>query len=161
MQVINEVKKAFGVNMTMAQALEASTPRSMARFIQSAGSAAEALTAGLPLHDQTSIQAVQDFPYSVNVMPHVWIPMRDGVRLAARIWLPSLILSSVPSIIEVLPYRKSGGTTEIDDATYPYFAGNGIACIRVDSRGSGDSEGDFDDEYSEVQQQDANSVNFK
>ena len=40
----------------------------------------------------------------------------------------------------------------------PYFAGHGFACIRVDSRGTGDSEGDFDDEYSELQQQDGVDV---
>ena len=158
MKIINEVKKTFGVNMTMAQLFEASTPGEMAVSVHSAGAAAEVFSAGLPVHDESTIQAVQDFPFYVNVMRHVWIPMRDGVRLAARIWMPAPSLSSVPSIIEVLPYRKSGGTTEIDEATYPYFAGHGIACIRVDSRGSGDSEGDFDDEYSEVQQQDGVDV---
>ena len=47
------------------------------------------------------------------------------------------------------------GTVDVDEATYPYLAGNGIACIRVDSRGSGNSEGVLDDEYSPQQQRDA------
>ena len=58
-------------------------------------------------------------------------------------------------MIEILPYGYATTTVDTDEATYPYLAGNGIACIRVDSRGSGNSEGTLDDEYSPQQQRDA------
>ena len=62
------------------------------------------------------------------------------------------------SILEHLPYRKRDGTTARDALTHPYFAGHGYACIRVDMRGNGDSEGLMEDEYSEQELQDACDV---
>ena len=64
----------------------------------------------------------------------------------------------VPAILEHLPYRKRDGTTARDSLTHPYFAGHGYACVRVDMRGNGDSEGLMDDEYSEQELQDAVDV---
>ena len=64
----------------------------------------------------------------------------------------------VPAILEHLPYRKRDGTTARDALTHPYFAGHGYACVRVDMRGNGDSEGLMDDEYSEQELQDAVDV---
>ncbi len=29
-----------------------------------------------------------EFPREVRTVEHAWIPLRDGCRLAARIWLP-------------------------------------------------------------------------
>ena len=83
----------------------------------------------------------------------VWIPMPDGTRLAATIWHPAGD-GPVPAVLEFLPYRRRDGTAVRDDSTYPGFADNGIAGIRVDSRGNGDSEGLFDDEYSAQELQD-------
>jgi predicted acyl esterase len=45
-----------------------------------------------------------------------------------------------------LPYGVHHGTVDADEATWPYLAGHGIACVRVDSRGSGNSAGELDDE---------------
>ena len=28
--------------------------------------------------------------YSVHRIPTAWIPMRDGIRLAAKLWIPEL-----------------------------------------------------------------------
>ena len=47
----------------------------------------------------------------------------------------------VPAILEYLPYRKRDGTVERDQLTHPYFAGHGYACVRVDMRGCGESDG--------------------
>ena len=85
---------------------------------------------------------------------------RDGTVLSARLWLPSGVALDAdelraPAVIEILPYGYATGTIDVDEATFPYLAGNGIACIRVDSRGSGNSEGVLDDEYSPQQQRDA------
>jgi putative CocE/NonD family hydrolase len=74
--------------------------------------------------------------------------MGDGIRLAARIWMPEDAENNpVPAILEYIPYRKRDGVRLRDETMHPYFAGHGYACIRVDLRGSGDSEGVLTDEY--------------
>jgi putative CocE/NonD family hydrolase len=68
--------------------------------------------------------------------------MPDGVRLAAKLWLPDIAKKErVPTIIEVLPYRKRDIYAPRDAMHHRYFAGHGYACMRVDIRGSGDSDG--------------------
>jgi len=74
--------------------------------------------------------------------------MSDGVRLAARIWLPAdAEHAPVPALIECMPYRKRDFTRLRDEALHAYFAGHGYASVRLDLRGSGDSEGLLTDEY--------------
>jgi putative CocE/NonD family hydrolase len=106
-----------------------------------------------------SPRVVHDFPRRVRRIDHTWIPLSDGTRLSARIWLPDdADADPVPAILEYLPYRK-GDTTAADDAVrHPYFAGHGYAAVRVDIRGSGDSEGLLDDEYSRQEHDDALEV---
>ncbi|MER8747470.1 CocE/NonD family hydrolase [Mesorhizobium sp. M1004] len=105
------------------------------------------------------IRVVTDFPRKVREIEHVWIPMPDGVKLAARIWLPEdAEEDSVPAILEYLPYRKRDGTAERDSLTHPYFAGHGYAGVRVDMRGSGDSEGVCKGEYLKQEQDDCLAV---
>ncbi|GJL69595.1 MAG: peptidase S15 [Nitrospirales bacterium] len=85
--------------------------------------------------------------------------MSDGIRLAARIWLPEQgEANPVPGILEYIPYRKRDGTAHRDSVTHPYLAGHGYACVRVDLRGSGDSEGILTDEYIHQEQQDGLEV---
>jgi predicted acyl esterase len=98
------------------------------------------------------MRIVTDFPHSVRLIEHFWITLGDGTRLAARAWLPSEAESApVPALLEYLPYRKGDGT-DVDDATrHHYFAGHGFASLRVDIRGSGDSDGVLTDEYSEAE----------
>ncbi len=89
-----------------------------------------------------------DFPHRVRIKEHVWIPMSDGLRLAGRLWLPADASQvPVPAILEYIPYRKRDSTRERDDRMHHWFAGHGYACLRVDLRGSGDSEGVLKDEY--------------
>ncbi len=64
----------------------------------------------------------------------------------------------VPAILEYLPYRKRDGTAERDQLTHPYFAGHGYACIRVDMRGAGESDGLLEDEYLPQEQADCLEV---
>lgn len=97
-----------------------------------------------------------DFPYPIRELESVWIPMRDGCRLAARIWLPAPAETEpVPAILEYIPYRKNDFTALRDSIRHPYFAGHGYACVRVDMRGSGDSDGILYDEYLLQEQDDA------
>jgi len=105
------------------------------------------------------MQTVTTFPRQVKEIENIWIPLSDGVKLAARIWLPEdAEAKPVPAILEYLPYRKRDGTTVRDALTHPYFAGHGYAAIRVDMRGSGDSEGLLFDEYTKQEQDDALEV---
>src|SRR5690606_29553086 len=90
------------------------------------------------------------FPHPVEEIVNLWIPTRDGTRLAARMFRPTdAATRPVPAIIECNPYRKRDGLRHRDTLAYPYLAGHGYACLRIDLRGSGDSEGVIDDEYSE------------
>src|SRR5262249_1714200 len=102
---------------------------------------------------------VTHFPRTVRVIEHTLIPLKDGTKLAARIWLPDdAERNPVPAILEYLPYRKRDGTYERDALTHPYLAGHGYAAVRVDIRGSGESEGVLDDEYSQQELDDALEV---
>lgn len=105
------------------------------------------------------IRTVTDFPRKVREIENVWIPMPDGVNLAARIWLPEdAEADPVPAVLEYLPYRKRDGTVDRDALTHPYFAGHGYAGVRVDMRGSGDSQGLCKGEYLKQEQDDALAV---
>jgi uncharacterized protein len=102
---------------------------------------------------------VTSFPRAVREIEHTLIPLKDGTRLAARIWLPEdAEASPVPALLEYLPYRKHDGTHERDALTHPYLAGHGYAAVRVDIRGSGESEGVLSDEYSQPELADALEV---
>jgi hypothetical protein len=100
-----------------------------------------------------------DLPRPVRVLDPVWIPMRDGCRLAAKIWLPEDAgPDPVPALLEYIPYRRGDGTAVGDSTRHGYFAGHGYASVRVDIRGSGDSEGVLLDEYLPQEQDDAIEV---
>jgi putative CocE/NonD family hydrolase len=105
------------------------------------------------------MRIVRDLPRPVRVIEHVWIPLSDGVRLGARIWLPEDADDDpVPAILEYLPYRKGDGTAVRDQPRHAYFAGHGYAVLRVDIRGSGESGGLLLDEYLPQEQEDALEV---
>jgi len=88
--------------------------------------------------------------------PDMAIVMSDGTRLSARVWMPKDAPTvPVPAILEFLPYRKRDGTCARDEITHPHFASHGYACLRVDIRGTGDSEGLMADEYSAQELSDA------
>ncbi len=60
--------------------------------------------------------------------------------------------------MEYLPYRKDDFTAIRDSIRHPYFAGHGYASIRVDIRGTGNSDGHLPDEYLKQEQDDALEV---
>ncbi len=87
------------------------------------------------------------------------ITLSDGTRLSARVWRPDDVAgAAVPAILEFLPYRKRDGTCGRDALTHPYFASHGYACLRVDMRGNGDSDGFMTDEYTPQELADAVEV---
>lgn len=66
------------------------------------------------------------------------IPLRDGTRLAADVFLPRERSGGVPAILEFTPYSRDSGSPE-----GVRFASEGFAFVSVDCRGRGDSEGHF------------------
>jgi putative CocE/NonD family hydrolase len=87
-----------------------------------------------------------------KVIENEWIPLADGTRLGARLWIPEgADLHPVPVVFEYLPYRKRDGVRGRDDATALNLAPYGIAFARIDIRGTGDSDGVMTDEYSEAE----------
>jgi putative CocE/NonD family hydrolase len=100
-----------------------------------------------------------DLPAGVERTDHLWIPLPDGTRLAARLWLPEGARQSpVPAVLEYIPYRKGDATALRDNALHAPLAARGYACIRVDMRGSGESDGLLLDEYSAREQEDGLAV---
>jgi len=95
----------------------------------------------------------------VRVVENIWIPMADGTRLAARLFLP-ISSKTMPAgaVLEYLPYRKRDVYRYRDDVAGPFLAKSGIALVRVDIRGTGDSDGTMIDEYLPIEQTDALAV---
>lgn len=94
--------------------------------------------------------------------------MRDGTKLAAKLWIPGALVDKstavaeevekFPAILEFLPYRRIDWTAQRDEKNHSYFCSHGYVCVRVDMRGSGDSEGYYYDEYEQQEQQDCCDV---
>jgi uncharacterized protein len=92
--------------------------------------------------------------YPVRVLRDVLIPMRDGTRLAANVYLPEGA-GPVPAILQYTPYLKDGhggrGQIEIGQLT---FARRGYATVSLDMRGFGASDGDAAPPFSASEAQD-------
>src|SRR6266498_1629162 len=101
--------------------------------------------------------------HQVKHIRNVRIPVRDGTRLAADLFIPDVIADQVrrgaqskirgpapagdpkskindrfPALLEYLPYRKDDNTAPRWDA-HDYFAARGYVGVRLDVRGTGDS----------------------
>ncbi len=57
--------------------------------------------------------------------------------------------------MELIPYGKRHGTSHRDEEQMVYLAQHGFAAIRVDCRGTGESQGVLDDEYLNLEHKDA------
>lgn len=111
-------------------------------------------------HRQTV--AEEDLPYKVVALENVAISMKDGAVLYAHMWVPQPALEGsmkVGTLVEYLPYRKNDFTAVRDSIRHPYYAGHGLALVRVDMRGCGDSDGVLQGEYL-LQEQDDNMEVF-
>ncbi len=94
------------------------------------------------------MDTVTQFPFAISDERDIGIVLSDGCRLSARVWMPlNAAENPVPAVLEYIPYRKSDGTLPRDEIMHKYVASNGYACVRVDMRGNGDSEGLMADEY--------------
>src|SRR3954468_13736903 len=105
------------------------------------------------------MRVVDRFPREVVEEARLRIPMSDGVHLAGRFWRPAdSDERPVPAVLEFIPYRQPHLTAVRVSMPHPYLAGHGFAGVRVDLRGSGDSEGVLTDEYLERELCDAEEV---
>ena len=105
---------------------------------------------------QYFVRSTRDVPARFE---QIVIPLSDGTRLTARLWLPETRdRKPVPVVLESIPYRQSDGTAIGDSMVHGYFAENGIAGCRLDLRGSGNSEGTLGDEYLRQEQDDVLEV---
>jgi len=89
-----------------------------------------------------------------------WIPMSDGVRLAADIYRPSGAAhdQQYSVLLEYLPYRKDDSRAR-NYSLYSYFLKRGYIVARVDIRGTGNSEGRaIPYEYSDIELDDGEEV---
>ena len=93
-------------------------------------------------------------------MREAWIPLPDGVRLAADLWVPAggKKEQRFPVLLEYLPYRKTEGRGD-RYGLYGYFVRRGYVVARVDIRGTGNSEGRLiEHEYTDREQEDGETV---
>jgi uncharacterized protein len=85
-----------------------------------------------------------------------WVPVSDGTRLAARLWLPDE--RPAATVLEALPYRMDDLTSSYA-GEYERLCNEGrLAVARVDLRGTGSSEGFATDEYPPEEQADLTDV---
>ena len=87
---------------------------------------------------------------------HVWVTMQDGVRLAARLFLPSELPAAV--VLDALPYRMDDLTASYASEYERLCEEGGFAVCRLDLRGTGSSEGIAVDEYVPQEQADIREV---
>jgi putative CocE/NonD family hydrolase len=88
----------------------------------------------------------------------VRIPVRDGLRLSANVWLPVAASDDpaerFPVILEMIPYGKDNWRRNADTARGEWLAARGFALCRLDVRGTGSSPGVALDEYTEAETRD-------
>ena len=64
----------------------------------------------------------------------------------------------MPAILEAIPYRLSRRQAHATRASTRTVAGHGYACVRLDLRGTGESDGLITDEYTAQEHTDACEV---
>ncbi|KAJ3218738.1 hypothetical protein HDU67_004258 [Dinochytrium kinnereticum] len=99
-------------------------------------------------------------PLAVKLMENWTIPLPGGTKLSARVWMPrdALAGKKFSGILEFVPHRKRDFTALQDEIMHPFFASRGFVVVRCDMRGSGDSTGILEDEYTPQELEDAIAV---
>ena len=91
----------------------------------------------------TTAAEKREGPYGVEYRPDFMVPMRDKVRLATDVYLPTNdgkpLTERLPTILSRLPYNKAASDRGHSDARY--FASHGYAVVFQDTRGRYKSEG--------------------
>lgn len=71
------------------------------------------------------------------------IPMRDGLKLYAEIFVPEKADESLPILMQRTPYSASGRSSESLNAVFPELIQDGYIFVFQDIRGRYKSEGEF------------------
>jgi predicted acyl esterase len=99
--------------------------------------------------------------YDVEVVKNILIPMTDGTRIAADLFMPrakeGIAPGKFPAVFEAYPYRKDDMSVVLT-RVQRYLARHGYVGILLDVRGTGASEGTALDEYCEQEQLDLVAV---
>ena len=82
----------------------------------------------------------------VKITDHLPIAVSGGRMLSARMWQPDL-KGPLPVILEIHPYPHAYATATRDEINHGFFASNGYIALRVDSPGTGNSDGILSDTY--------------
>jgi putative CocE/NonD family hydrolase len=93
----------------------------------------------------------------VLVERDVRIRVRDGIELSVDVYRPNRP-GRFPALLEHIPYRKDDLRAMQDRGQNVVLVEAGFACVRLDVRGTGGSEGIAEDEYTETEQLDAVEV---
>jgi putative CocE/NonD family hydrolase len=102
-----------------------------------------------------SYEGLVRLPYTpgVELIKNLRIPMRDGIALAADLYVPADTGDDpLPVVLEYIPYRKD--EVAAGNPFYSGLARLGYVVARVDIRGTGGSEGVATDEYVASEQAD-------
>jgi uncharacterized protein len=94
------------------------------------------------------VKVLDTLPRAIREIENLWIPLPDSDRMAARVWMPVDAESDpVPAVVEYHPYRKRDLSAVLNQPFHSYLAGHGYAAVRLEIRGSGESDGILRDEY--------------
>lgn len=91
----------------------------------------------------------------IRVIRDVVVPARDGIRLAGNLYVPEA-MGRFPGLLMYTPYLKDGpGGRGPAELLQQFFARRGYACLTLDRRGFGASEGTSQDPpFSLIERQD-------
>lgn len=84
--------------------------------------------------------------YAIEQAVVLQIPMRDGILLAADLWLPKGIQEPIPCVLVRTPYGRQAAANN-----FLSYVQRGYAVVIQDVRGRNDSEGDWCPSYCETE----------
>lgn len=105
----------------------------------------------------TKVLEHSSLKYEITKLQNIRIPLKDGMELQAHAWIPKKALEGemkIGALVEYIPYRTDV-TIQRDQIRHTWYAGNGLASIRIDMRGASSSDGVLTDEYLKLEQDDA------
>lgn len=102
---------------------------------ESGGAAADAEPSPFESWHQRLVARARDRRFEVG------IPVRDGIELAADVYLPRHTDEAAPAIVEITPYNKDDRALIVEDALR--YQEHDYVFVAVDVRGRGKSEGEW------------------
>jgi putative CocE/NonD family hydrolase len=109
---------------------------SLPRLLQRYPLALVLLLAPLHLEAQFPLESQRgDHGFRVE---NLFIQARDGIRLHARVWMPTGLEGPAPAILTLTPYTSDDG-----ERFGAFYASHGYVYVNADVRGRGESEGEF------------------